>query len=281
MSVTTDYYNVLGLVPSAEIAVIRAAYRALVTIYHPDKNASSEAQEKIRTINIAYETLSDPTRRKQYDASREQQAHNASSSEFDCDKPFDADPLEKAWAIAVSFYTSIDSDYNDLAKISWRLAFAFKLQLLEEQEYSNSKDIAYKLKAEYLTRYFGNDKEVRDYAEQLIKARELQAALYLNDIVNVMGKSVGIWSVTKKVSDKFPQLSLKLEKRILYARANCSNGWQDIAAAEQLLKLHGGFVKRSLFSSKMIMTLDGKQLSFESSDEFCRYVLALYEGQYA
>lgn len=32
-----NYYQVLGLIPDAEPAVIRAAYRALVAIYHPDK----------------------------------------------------------------------------------------------------------------------------------------------------------------------------------------------------------------------------------------------------
>ncbi|MEK7810231.1 MAG: J domain-containing protein, partial [Pseudomonadota bacterium] len=192
MSVTDDYYNVLGVVPSAENAVIKGAYRALVVIYHPDKNASSEAREKIIAINIAYETLSDPSRRQQYDTTREKQSHNASSSEFDCETPFATDPLEKAWAIAVGFYPSIDSDYNDLANISWRLAFAYKLQLLENQEYANSKYASNKLKTEYLTRYFGKDEQVRDYAEQLIKARELQAAIYLNDIVNVMGTSITI-----------------------------------------------------------------------------------------
>ena len=38
-----DYYGVLGVTPTAELAVIKAAYKALAAIYHPDKNSSKEA----------------------------------------------------------------------------------------------------------------------------------------------------------------------------------------------------------------------------------------------
>lgn len=36
MSEAQDYYSVLGVLPTADIIVIRAAYRALAQIYHPD-----------------------------------------------------------------------------------------------------------------------------------------------------------------------------------------------------------------------------------------------------
>ena len=38
-----DYYGVLGVTTTAELAVIKAAYKALAAIYHPDKNSSNEA----------------------------------------------------------------------------------------------------------------------------------------------------------------------------------------------------------------------------------------------
>jgi hypothetical protein len=64
----SDYYSILGLTKSANSAEIKAAYRKLVKIYHPDKNPNSyEAVEKFRQIQEAYETLMDPILRSKYD----------------------------------------------------------------------------------------------------------------------------------------------------------------------------------------------------------------------
>ena len=64
---TTDHYKTLGLLPGAEDAVIRAAYRALMRIYHPDANSSPEAQDRARAIAAAYAVLGDPVARAEYD----------------------------------------------------------------------------------------------------------------------------------------------------------------------------------------------------------------------
>lgn len=64
----SDYYSILGLTKSATSAEIKAAYRKLVKIYHPDKNPNSyEAVDKFRQIQQAYETLIDPIARSKYD----------------------------------------------------------------------------------------------------------------------------------------------------------------------------------------------------------------------
>jgi curved DNA-binding protein CbpA len=68
--VKLDCYAVLGLSPTAEDVVIRAAYLALMRSYHPDKNGSAEAAARVRTITEAYKTISDPAKRAEYDASR-------------------------------------------------------------------------------------------------------------------------------------------------------------------------------------------------------------------
>src|SRR5512146_2163046 len=64
-----DYYAVLGLPPSADDATIRLAYRRLARRYHPDI-AGDENLHLMQTLNQAYQTLSDPERRRLYDASR-------------------------------------------------------------------------------------------------------------------------------------------------------------------------------------------------------------------
>jgi curved DNA-binding protein CbpA len=58
-----DAYHVLQLQPTAEPEVIRAAYRALASKYHPDRDASSYAARRMREINEAYALLRAPAAR--------------------------------------------------------------------------------------------------------------------------------------------------------------------------------------------------------------------------
>ena len=62
-----DYYSILGVTSSAEMAVIKAAYKALAGIYDPDRNSSSEAVSKMQKINDAWEVLGNIDTRKAYD----------------------------------------------------------------------------------------------------------------------------------------------------------------------------------------------------------------------
>jgi curved DNA-binding protein CbpA len=68
--VTPDHYAVLGLTPTSQDVVIRAAYVALARLYHPDVNPSAEAAAHTRAINEAYAVLGDPERRAEYDKQR-------------------------------------------------------------------------------------------------------------------------------------------------------------------------------------------------------------------
>ena len=66
-----DFYAVLGLPPTADDKSIKAAYKRLAHQYHPDKTQGDASKtERFRLINEAYSTLSDPTKRSQYDARR-------------------------------------------------------------------------------------------------------------------------------------------------------------------------------------------------------------------
>jgi DnaJ-class molecular chaperone len=69
MDNTKNYYGTLGVLPTAEPIVIRAAYRALAMKYHPDKwtGDKATAERRMREINQAYEILSDEQSRARYD----------------------------------------------------------------------------------------------------------------------------------------------------------------------------------------------------------------------
>lgn len=64
-----DYYNILGVEKSATKDEISKAFRKLAVKYHPDKNPNNKAaEEKFKEITEAHEVLSDPEKRKKYDA---------------------------------------------------------------------------------------------------------------------------------------------------------------------------------------------------------------------
>ena len=63
-----DYYEILGISKTATQIEIKKAYRKLAMKYHPDKNpGDTEAEEKFKEINEAYQVLSDEEKRKIYD----------------------------------------------------------------------------------------------------------------------------------------------------------------------------------------------------------------------
>jgi molecular chaperone DnaJ len=63
-----DYYELLGISKDASETDIKKAFRKLARKYHPDVNPSNKAAEqKFKEINEAYEVLSDPKKRQQYD----------------------------------------------------------------------------------------------------------------------------------------------------------------------------------------------------------------------
>ncbi len=64
---SSNYYDILGVSKNSSSEEIKKSYRKLSFQYHPDRNKSPDANQKMTDINNAYQILSDTNKRKSYD----------------------------------------------------------------------------------------------------------------------------------------------------------------------------------------------------------------------
>ena len=204
MADVPDHYAILGVLPSADIEIIRAAHRVLAKRYHPDTTTlpQEEARRRFRQIQDAYDVLSDPSKRKQYNASR---AAGPSSGEYDADtEEADADTeLEADWQFAVEYFPEAERLAQGLRQLSPSLALAFRTTLLRSRQFDHASKVGAGLRGEFLSRFFGQNEEVQDLAEACLRKGRRDAALEINRAVKILGASLNSEVVRDRINKKF------------------------------------------------------------------------------
>ena len=209
MDFDKDYYAILGVLPTAETVVIRAAYKAMLKVYHPDKFKGSKAEAHTKTVelNEAHSILSNQISRSEYDLFRgnikdKTYTYKESKQPKD-DYQSESYALEKDWAIAIKYQPELIRITDDLFKISPKLAFTYKAVIIESQEFTNKTGIANKMEREYLSLYFGTNTKIQGFAKTLITGNNKDAARELNKAITVLGKGVEADSIIEQIKSEF------------------------------------------------------------------------------
>ena len=210
MDKNKDYYAILGVHPTAEIAVIKAAYKALAKRYHPDVSQANpeEAHRRMQEINEAYEVLSNTTKRKEYDdlkGSGTQEAGDFFRGEEDVEPEYD--PLDEDWKVALEYYPELEQYLNQLRRISWKLGYGFKAYIVDTKNYEIGAKIYTQMYEEFIERYFGTNKSIIEFANTLIESNKKQALKELNKIVKVLDVNQAF----KKTAEVISKIEKKYE----------------------------------------------------------------------
>ncbi|TPV56844.1 hypothetical protein FJ444_13880 [Aestuariibacter sp. GS-14] len=280
-----DYYQTLGVARTAEDFVIKAAYKALMKAYHPDKNKGFE--EKVKQINVAYETLSNPSKRAEYDSELEV---NTDESSF-ADSPFSDDleeRLQNDWAVIIDYYPEIEECRLSLKCYSNSLSTNFVLVILETKNVKNYSAIANSLKSDFLKSYFGNNQCINNLAEQLLKRRLRDPLLEINKAVRFFGNNIETSRIIERLKHKFPEISFnefsdefieidEVLKRIIVKIQNGNAKQDDL----KLLSLRLGF-KPALTvgffkNSWRIEDLNKRHWSFSNDNDFQNFLIKQYK----
>ena len=132
-----DFYEALGVARTDNEEEIRKAFRKKAMEFHPDRNKSEGAEEKFKEINEAYQVLSDPKKRAQYD----RYGRAGVSSNGGHDRPFDG------FDVFGGFGDIFDSFFGD---VSGR----------REQQVQRGDDLQQRVVLDFNEAVFGTEREV-------------------------------------------------------------------------------------------------------------------------
>ncbi|HEX6829676.1 MAG TPA: J domain-containing protein [Burkholderiales bacterium] len=192
MEDSTDLYAILGVLPNADEVVIRAAYRALSQRYRPDRSPGdpAEAAARLKRVEEAYTTLSDPARRSEYD---QRASADTGSAEFGEQAPpenvLDVPGWRADWDLVCRFYPPLRDVESQFRAISPALAFTFCATLLETKRFPDADGIARQMEQAYLSKYFGDDPDILAFAKRLIVGGNAEAVHTLSRALQVLGSS--------------------------------------------------------------------------------------------
>jgi curved DNA-binding protein CbpA len=282
MDESTNYYAILGVLPSAEPVVIRAAYRALALRYHPDTwvGDPAHAERKMRELNEAYEVLSQEAGRSDYDMRRQKRGFEEYEYENDQTKAAfkNAEDAHSAdWSVALEYFPDLSELDSKLRATSIRLAFAFRATILETKSFEQRREVATELERQFLQTYFGTNPKILEFARNLIARGKKPAAKELNRAVAVLGDNVDPALLMNRIREKY--LGEEEAAAEIGSLAAKLVNWRHVSDAIALVKKLNGSVQygkeRGWLGGKKDITVrcQGKARTFANEPDMVDWVI--------
>ena len=216
------HYTILGLPQNASDELIKATYRALTKIYHPDifQGDKKFATEQLKKINEAYETLSNKGKKQKYDeelnrtagapnAEEEYEFENkGSSTESDLYQKI----IKEEWDYARTFYPELKASYDELKAYSNQLAFLFQSLLVENKQFEDYKLIKIDLREKFLINKYGNNTDLTDLIRDLVEDGHKDIALRIYQQLKRLGTR-STSRILEKLADDEPKIAVKYREK--------------------------------------------------------------------
>lgn len=205
-----DPYEILGLPLKADWELVKATYKSLIKIYHPDvfKGDKTFASERLNSLNDAYNFLSDPAIKSKYDKQIAE-----SPNTWDEYRPNDPEDEQEAaikalkaeWEFACEYHPHLPEQFDKLKKLDKKTALVFMATLVEKKLYHEASELQSYLENSFLVSKFGDDEEVKAAASYAIYSGAKSYALELNKSLLRLG--VGSKeAILTKLSITFPDI---------------------------------------------------------------------------
>lgn len=256
-----DWYAVLGILPDAEEVVVRAAYRALAQRYHPDRctDQTADSTRRMAEINMAFAVIGNSASRAEYD--KERSGSKQATFSADDDERFDAfdaaiKEVEERWRIAADVFPQIQADRLRLSQVSRSLSFAYVTTLLTTKSFANGSTIANQMEGVFLERFFGENRQIVEFAKTLIFENHREAARGLNRLVEILGSEVDPDLIISRIESQYGLVNLRQRK---------AAELQQIARIDALknqVRRFGEFYDAKILAELLGFTIESKDRGF-------------------
>jgi curved DNA-binding protein CbpA len=205
-----DFYSLLGVAFDATFDEIKSAFRRMAKRYHPDLNPDDpeESAVRFRLIHHAYEVLSDPARRRQYD--REWQRDR--NFEEPPEPPGPAAQVSEAdWEFACRYYPDLAVQSERLRRFSETVERRWRNFVFFEKEIDRAADLARSAEEAFLGKLVGASEVLRTLARDALLASHDALLAEFATALRVLGASA-----TEKVIAEICAATIEIEEASPY-----------------------------------------------------------------
>lgn len=188
-------YDILGIPNGSSTELIKATYKSLVKIFHPDvfKGDKQFAVDRVAELNKAYEYLSDPAKKTKLDQKLSSQNNEDRSGSYNPEDGNDefsraSDILKEKWELACEYHPELVALHQSIKLLDSNSAAVFVFIMVEEKLFTKAREIADELETRFFASKFGTDREICALAKLAILSRETQFAKQLNQALKVLGE---------------------------------------------------------------------------------------------